>query len=56
MKFRSLKKNGWKKIPNVLDTKKKVAAARKSLEDATEEAYKEFVRPICVNTKTIVFD
>ncbi len=51
-----LKRNGWKKVKGILDTKGKVAAARKSLEEATEEAYKEFDRPIGKNTKTIVLD
>ncbi|MBT4277964.1 hypothetical protein HOD96_04455 [Candidatus Falkowbacteria bacterium] len=48
-----MKKNGWKEVPS---TKEKVAAARKSLEEATEEAFKEFAKPICINTKTIVLD
>ena len=51
-----LRRNGWKKVAGILNTREKVKVARTNLEEATEEAFNEFARPICVNTKTIVLD
>jgi len=54
--MRSLKKLKMKKVTNILETKEKIAKLRRRLENTTREAFEDFKKPVCINTKTIVFD